>query len=156
MRRQAYRTRNDCGVWPAYAVHVQPESGGVIQMKQVYRITAIALCAILLCCGTQRRDTRTGALLDATCVPESLRDLVPLAARWGIADPVAREEMEKEMTGAQACEVRDALHARASGIRSWLGTEPARGECADEAAAFGGLLDLYEDFSDMQLMRGLK
>ena len=129
-------------------------------MKLYAIIPLCLLCAILLCCQTRRQGTRTGGagsmVLDATCVPESLRDLVPLASRWGIADPEARDEVEKEMTAAQTGEVRDAVHPRAPEIRAWLRAARSGGACANETAAFGGLLELYEDAGDIQLMRGLR
>lgn len=133
-------------------------------MKNCIYISLTLLCILLLNCGTPRSGTRFGretggaarAPLDASCVPETLRDLVPMAARWGIPDPEARDEMEKEMTAALAGEVRESLRARVPVIRAWLAASRQTGACSDEAAAFGGLLELYEDISDMHLMKGLR
>ncbi|HOD13944.1 MAG TPA: hypothetical protein PK307_02990 [Spirochaetota bacterium] len=129
-------------------------------MKSFTVVALFLLCAVLPGCETQRHGTRAGGTgriaLNASCVPAGLRDLVPLAARWGVTDPEVRDEIEKEMTAAQAGEVRDAVHSRAPEIRAWLGTALPLGACADEAAAFGGLLALYDDVSDIQLMRGLR
>jgi hypothetical protein len=133
-------------------------------MKNCVYILLTLVCLLLVCCETQRSDLRddrktgkkAGADLEASCVPASFRDLVPMAAQWGCADPEARDALEKEMTTAQAGALREALHARVPEIRAWLGTTVRSGRCAVEAAAFGGLLDLYEDVSDMTLMKGLR
>jgi len=85
-------------------------------MKSFTVVALFLLCAVLPGCETQRHGTRAGGTgriaLNASCVPAGLRDLVPLAARWGVTDPEVRDEIEKEMTAAQAGEVRDAVHSR--------------------------------------------
>lgn len=133
-------------------------------MKQCIYISLTLICLLLLCCETQLSGLRAGRKtgrttstdLDASCVPASFRDLVPVAAQWGCADPEARDALEREMTAAQAGAVREAVHTRVLEIRVWLGAAAGSGRCAAAAAAFGGLLDLYEDISDMSLMKGLR
>jgi hypothetical protein len=137
---------------------------GAGTMKNCVYILLTLVCLLLVCCETQHSGIRygheTGGAaridLDASCVPASFRDLVPMAEQWGCADPEAHDVMEKEMTPAQAGAVREALHARVPEIRAWLGATGRSGRCGNEAAAFGGLLDLYEDISDMSLMKGLR
>jgi hypothetical protein len=127
-------------------------------MKKCVLCSIALLSTAVLCCTTAGSSAGgpQRPVLDSACVPVSLRDLVPLAAEWGCADTKARDAMERQMTHAQRVSIRDTLVARVPEIRAWLGSAARRGDCAGATAAFGGLLDLYEDISDMSLMKGLR
>ena len=73
--------------------------------------------------------------LDAAKVPEDLRDLVPVAQRWGIGDDVARSERVQKATAAEKAELRAAFSPRQARITAWLDSF-GQGAMPDEAAAF--------------------
>jgi hypothetical protein len=73
--------------------------------------------------------------LDAGQVPPDLRDLVPLAQRWGIGDDVARSERVQKATDAERSELRTAFGPRQARITAWLDSF-GQGPMPEEAAAF--------------------
>lgn len=73
--------------------------------------------------------------LDGDKVPEDLRDLVPLAQRWGIGDDVDRSERIQKATAAERSELRAAFGPRQARITAWLDSF-GQGPMPDEAAAF--------------------
>lgn len=76
-----------------------------------------------------------GPRLDAARVPEDLRDLVPVAQRWGIGDDVARSERVQKATAAEKSELRAAFGPRQARITAWLDSF-GQGAMPEEAAAF--------------------
>jgi hypothetical protein len=73
--------------------------------------------------------------LNAGEVPADLRDLVPLAQRWGIGDDVARSERIQQATDAEKSELRAAFGPRQARITAWLDSF-GQGPMPEEAAAF--------------------
>jgi hypothetical protein len=73
--------------------------------------------------------------LDAGQVPADLRDLTPLAQRWGIGDDVARSERVQKATEAERSELRAAFGPRHARITAWLDSF-GQGPMPEEAAAF--------------------
>jgi hypothetical protein len=73
--------------------------------------------------------------LDSAKVPADLRDLVPLAQRWGIGDDVARPERVRKATDAERSELRAAFGPRQARITAWLDSF-GQGPMPEEAAAF--------------------
>jgi hypothetical protein len=73
--------------------------------------------------------------LDSGKVPADLRDLVPLAQRWGIGDDVARSERVQKATDAERSELRAAFGPRQARITAWLDSF-GQGVMPEEAAAF--------------------
>ena len=57
---------------------------------------------------------------DLAAVPEHLRDLVPLAVKWGMGDDVAKEEFEKQATQAEKLELQSRLRGRTEALQTWL------------------------------------
>ena len=104
---------------------------------------AILLLISLPGCGGQEttRDPRSSDAaeavprLDSGKVPADLRDLVPLAQRWGIGDDVARSERVQKATEAERSELRAAFGPRQARITAWLDSF-GQGAMPDEAAAF--------------------
>ena len=103
----------------------------------------IAACAALVACG-ETKGTAGGAAgggseapleLDASKVPEDLRSLVPLAARWGIGDDVDRNAKVDRATDAERAELKNAVDPLSTRITAWLDSFPV-GSMSDEAAAF--------------------
>ncbi|MBC7975525.1 MAG: hypothetical protein H7138_11125 [Myxococcales bacterium] len=115
-------------------------------MNQRLAVIALLGCAALGACGTERandhvKEARSGMSapaaqrLDPEQVPPDLRQLVPLAERWGIGDDVERIAKVDSATPAEREELRAAVEPLHSRITAWLdsfGTEAM----TDEAAAF--------------------
>ncbi|HEX6433398.1 MAG TPA: hypothetical protein VFZ87_04125 [Gemmatimonadales bacterium] len=68
-------------------------------------------------------------------VPEDLRDLVPLAQRWGIGDDVVRSERVEKSSEAERSQLKAAFAPRSARITAWLDSF-GQGVMPDEAAAF--------------------
>jgi hypothetical protein len=85
--------------------------------------------------GSSSGDQAAVAQLDPAKVPADLRDLVPLAQRWGIGDDVARSERVRKASDAERAELRAAFGPRQSRITAWLDSF-GQGAMPDEAAAF--------------------
>ena len=108
-------------------------------------LTCALLVLISLCACSERAATRDpGASraaeavppLDSAKVPADLRDLVPLAQRWGIGDDVARSERVQKATAAERSELRAAFGPRQARITAWLDSFGQGVVMPDEAAAF--------------------
>jgi hypothetical protein len=109
------------------------------------RLLAISI-TLLLCLSAcsqreasrdQRSSEAAGVVppLDRGTVPADLRDLVPLAQRWGIGDDVARSERVQKATDAERSELRAAFGPRQARITAWLDSF-GQAVMPDEAAAF--------------------
>ena len=113
------------------------------------KATVIAFAALgLACAGEQRTpeaETPPGEQaevtvtsryrLDAHNLPDDLRQLVPLAERWGIGDDVERDEYGRAASPADREALREAVVPLYPQITAWLdsfGDSPM----PDEAAAF--------------------
>jgi hypothetical protein len=80
-------------------------------------------------------------------VPENLRDLLPLAIKWGIGDDAIRGYVTDAASEKDRDELVAALKGRLHAIDQWLDGF-AEGALSDEAAAF---LYLGEAVDEMQL-----
>jgi hypothetical protein len=107
-------------------------------------LASTMLLFLCLSACSQRESTRhpgssaAGASvppLNSGKVPPDLRDLVPLAQRWGIGDDVARSERVQKVTEAERSELRAAFGPRQARITAWLDSF-GQGAMPDEAAAF--------------------
>ena len=58
--------------------------------------------------------------LDPSKVPEDLRDLIPVAERWGIGDDVLRSALEEQASEEEKEQFREALRGRTARITEWL------------------------------------
>jgi hypothetical protein len=79
--------------------------------------------------------TSTRPQLDPQQVPANLRDLLPLAAKWGIGDDVDRADMQAKATAQDKLELHQALKGRAMAVNDWLDSF-GKGKMPAEAAAF--------------------
>jgi hypothetical protein len=117
-----------------------PLLGGSLQRLLIG--TALLLISLSGCGGretTRNPESSDPAVavspLDADKVPADLRDLVPLAQRWGIGDDVDRSERIRQATAAEKSELRAAFGPRQARITAWLDSF-GQGPMPDEAAAF--------------------
>jgi hypothetical protein len=105
-----------------------------------YNRGLIVVIAGLVACGETKGTPGSGSdastlQLDASKVPEDLRPLVPLAARWGIGDDVDRNAKVDKATDAERAELKNAVDPLSIRITAWLDSFP-EGAMSDEAAAF--------------------
>src|SRR5262249_39719921 len=78
-------------------------------------------------------EARARIRIDPALVPAGLRDLVPLARRWGIGDDACRGYLGRRATREERRELR-AIRDRVEEIVDWIKSFPERG-MSDEAAA---------------------
>ena len=107
--------------------------------------TRILLVLVIL--GTGCADVRSDAgaeaeqlptstyELQAENVPAHLRDLVPLAEKWGIGDDVERAEFVERASAADRQALKEAIAPHQSAITAWLDSF-GMSSMSDEAAAF--------------------
>jgi hypothetical protein len=58
--------------------------------------------------------------IDAQSVPEHLRDLIPLAERWGIGDDMARGDLMRVASEEEKRRFQEALRGRTGQVTAWL------------------------------------
>jgi hypothetical protein len=107
-------------------------------MMSMHRLAAIS--TLLLASGCAERSqtgaTAGGASLNPARVPEHLRELLPLAERWGIGDDVDRGRALERATEAERQELRQAVAEHGAEITKWLDSFGSGAAMSDEAAAF--------------------
>lgn len=93
-------------------------------------------------CEQERVDALRG--FDEAKVPEDLRDLIPVAQRFGIGDDVCRGHLIRRTRVADRKAVASAVGPRAQRIQGWLDSlgEPPYGT---EAACFFWFLEALEE-----------
>jgi len=110
-----------------------------MKASRVSRLLIVLVATLFACAetkGTASGGSDAPALqLDASKVPEDLRSLVPLAARWGIGDDVDRNAKVDKATDAERAELKNAVDPLSTRITAWLDSFPS-GAMSDEAAAF--------------------
>jgi hypothetical protein len=115
-------------------------------------VAIILLCASAGCsegqdggaapAGETRRNPTTSTSegsavhLDSSQVPADLRDLLPLAEKWGIGDDVARSQFQAKASQAEKDALKSALTGRNKRITQWLDSFSDANPMSDEAAAF--------------------
>ena len=111
-------------------------------MRQFLTCATLVLISLSACSGreaTRDQGSSNAAQavppLNADKVPSDLRDLVPLAQRWGIGDDVARSEQVQKATDADRSALRAAFGPRQAQITAWLDSF-GQGAMPEEAAAF--------------------
>jgi hypothetical protein len=86
--------------------------------------------------------------IDLNEVPEHLRDLVPLAYKWGIGDDVVRSELEESSSDQEKQVFRQALTGRTKAVTEWLDSFP-RGSV--HPGAFSNFMYMLEALADMRI-----
>jgi hypothetical protein len=81
-------------------------------------------------------------------VPSHLRDLIPLAEKWGIGDDIIRMDVEERATDSERRVLVDALKNRYEQINAWLDSADAA-DMTDEMAAFMYLAEAAEEVKAM-------
>lgn len=83
--------------------------------------------------------------LDSEKVPEHLRDLLPLAAKWGIGDDVMRDDFEQKASEDEKQELKNALSGRTAQVTQWLDSFEAGRPMPEEAACFMYMLQALDE-----------
>jgi hypothetical protein len=65
-------------------------------------------------------ENRPTIRLDSSKVPEPLRDLIPMAEKWGIGDDIIRADFEEKATEKDKGEFQNALRGRTADVTAWL------------------------------------
>ena len=82
--------------------------------------------------------------LDPLKVPEGLRDVIPLAEKWGNADAAVRSYNKAQATKEERLQMKSALDGRAPMITGWLESFDKR-RPSREANHFKRMLDAYNE-----------
>lgn len=115
----------------------------------------LALFVLLLGCGRSDKpqsnatsnDSISTAPFDIDKVPEDLRDLAPLAQKWGNPDDAGRAALIESASAADLQVLRDTVVPRTTRITEWLDSFP-HNTLSNEAAAFMYLLELIDELSN--------
>jgi hypothetical protein len=78
-------------------------------------------------------------------VPPGLRDLIPLAERWGIPDDIIRHDIFVKATQSEKEAFRRSLTGRTQEVNSWLDTFPPDEPMTDSAAHFMYMLEALDE-----------
>jgi hypothetical protein len=91
------------------------------EMKKKYHLTA---------------DRYKPPTLNPVKVPEQLRDLLPLAAKWGIGDDIIRDDFEQKASEDEKQQLKKTLKGRTEEITKWLNSFGIKKPMPEEAACF--------------------
>lgn len=82
--------------------------------------------------------------LNPAVVPDHLRDLLPLARKWGVGDDIIRDDLEEKASEAEKQELQLALRGRTRSITEWLDSF-GNALMPEEAAAFMYMLQALDE-----------
>jgi hypothetical protein len=80
-------------------------------------------------------ESYTPPRLDPEAVPQHLRDLLPMATKWGIGDDVIRDDFQEKASEEEKLELQRLLNGKGQAINDWLDSF-GNNLMSDEAAAF--------------------
>jgi len=83
--------------------------------------------------------------LDPEQVPEHLRDLIPLAEKWGIGDDIIRDDFESKAGESEKDEFRAKLRGRTKQVNDWLDSFEAGKPMPEAAAHFMYMLEALDE-----------
>jgi hypothetical protein len=112
----------------------------------------LGLLVLLTGCGPgdqTQSDATSGKPVSATPfdiekIPEDLRDLAPLAQKWGVGDDAVRAELIESAAAVELQALRATVAPRATRITEWLDSFP-HNTLSNEAAAFMYLLEVVDE-----------
>lgn len=85
-------------------------------------------------------ENRPQIRLDPQRVPPTLRQLIPWAELWGVADDLIREDMIRRMPKDSLVELNEILDRFADDLDAWLaGPEADEAAPSDEYVAFSAM-----------------
>lgn len=83
--------------------------------------------------------------LDPEKVPAHLRDLLPLAAKWGIGDDIIRDDFEQKASDIEKQELKNELTGRTAEITQWLDSFEVGKPMPEEASCFMYMLEALDE-----------
>ncbi len=78
-------------------------------------------------------------------VPAHLRDLIPMAEKWGIGDDIIRDDFEKKATQAEKKEFQDTLRGRTAEVTTWLDSFKHPRPIPEDAVPFMNMLQALDE-----------
>ncbi|MCZ7645966.1 MAG: hypothetical protein M5U26_11890 [Planctomycetota bacterium] len=92
--------------------------------------------------------------LNPEVIPERLRDLIPLAQRWGVTCDITRHDVAAKASKAELSHLAASLRGRHHQIEDWLNTDENE-ESEEERAAFQAMVVLEMEECDGPGLKGL-
>ena len=78
-------------------------------------------------------------------VPQNLRDLIPIAEKWGINDDIIRDDFEENASQEDKDDFVAALKGRTKDVTRWLDSLAEGQPMSDEAAHFMFMLEALDE-----------
>lgn len=90
-------------------------------------------------------ENRPDIRLDPMQVPESLRDLIPMAEEWGVGDDIIRSDIEEKASDTKKEAFTAKLKGRTKQVTDWLDTYGTDQPMPKEAAHFMYMLEALDE-----------
>lgn len=122
----------------------------------------LVIIAAIMICKSRRCRMRRGEILPASemqkkyrlyaenrpdieitlmQVPENLRDLIPMAEKWGVGDDIIRSDIEEKASDTEKEAFRDKLKGRTRQVSEWLDSYDMKRPMPEAAAHFMYMLE---------------
>jgi hypothetical protein len=92
----------------------------LLRRRRTMRYGEIAPASVLQKKYGLYAENRPKIHIDPVNVPEHLRDLIPMAEKWGISDDIIRSDFEEKANEAEKREFQEALRGRTDTVNAWL------------------------------------
>ena len=93
-------------------------------------------------------ENRPDIKIDPMKVPENLRDLIPMAEKWGVGDDIIRTDIEEKASDMEKKAFRASLKNRTKQVNDWLDSYDEKHTMSEEAAHF---MYMLEALAEMEL-----
>jgi hypothetical protein len=123
---------------------------GVVYVARRPRVGEVAPAGVLKEKYKLTAENRPIIRLDPNRVPTELRDLIPLAEKWGISDDIIRSDVLEKASDDERRDLVEALKPRYSQINDWLATLSEQDQITEPMAAFMYLAEAAEEARSYQ------
>jgi hypothetical protein len=86
-------------------------------------------------------ENRPEIKIDSMKVPEYLRDLIPMAEKWGVGDDIIRPDIEEKTSETEKQAFQTALRDRTKQVNDWLDSFTREQPMSEEAGYFMYMLE---------------
>jgi len=90
-------------------------------------------------------ENRPDIKIDPMKVPENLRDLIPMAEKWGVGDDIIRSDIEKNASDTEKEAFRSKLKGRTKQVNDWLDSYGEKQTMPEDAAHFMYMLEALDE-----------
>jgi len=90
-------------------------------------------------------QNRTEMGLNPQNVPDHLKDLIPMAEKWGIGDDVIRTDFEEKASAEEKEEFKNKLKGRTAEVSQWLDSFNDDKPMSEEAGSFMFMLEALDE-----------